>query len=275
MQSVKKKLCRTDRLYLEGVMRRLQKKFPGRTPQEIVEGPLAYHVFGPLPRWTRRKTHKMVDRTTFDASAFLICTYIDKNTQKTMVVLQRQAAPRGVRYCATGGGYLNPDTTKKSTFHRGARKGEQPAQCAARETREEICDNRGRPILDLDPAAFSLIPGATGLEYRRPGDKRSHVSYVGHHAWLNAAQAVAIRRHERRMRFDLNYRDASFRRAAYETCGVAIMPLAEAAALPADAFAHHQECDALRTLQKILGQPARGAAKTEKRAVGGIALCAA
>ena len=265
MKVVKKKLSAAESRYVEGIMRQLEKRFPRLTRQEIIEGPVALHVSGSLPDWTRRKTHKLLDHTTFDASAFLICTFIDKKTLETMVVLQHQRDRKGfIRYCATGGGFQEADYTKKSKFHKAARGGEQPWQCAARETREEVCDNKGRPILDLDPDKFRLIPGAVGHERRRRGDPRLPVLHVGYRTWLKAAEVAAIKRHKRKLDSDPYYRDASFRHAKHETCGVTIMPLAKAASLLAQEFKHRQEFEAIQMLQKILKRPVRGAEGIKK-----------
>jgi hypothetical protein len=233
-------------------MAQLGPSFPGKTAREIVAGPLAETAFGPLPLFSNLVTHHVVNVATAAVGAFVICHVYDPELGGTAVVLIRRTDRNAAGKHAFGvpGGFTNLDFTTGGLFIPASPQGEQPAQGAARELREEIVDDAGCPLLDLDPARMQLI--TSGIDYRAVATSGLPVQYNGHAVRLMDKEWRRLRRHVARMQTNPDYRKAVQEKSGNEVADVVLMGLKEAAALSPQQFAHPHELSALQILNTSL-----------------------
>jgi 8-oxo-dGTP pyrophosphatase MutT (NUDIX family) len=226
----------------------LMHAFPNLKPTEIVEGPLAELIFGALPPYSGRTTHKMTDVTTATVGSFVLChAYDSASHEDVVVVIKHGDEGMGENKFGVPGGYINLDTE------------EQPSQGAVRELREEVLDASGTAILDIDPARLSIIK--TGVDYRFVEKGGYPVQYNAHHVTLTPEELKLVQDHNARLQTDPAYKTAVMIKSRGEVADVIVMPLSKAASLSPSQFSHPHELEAIRELRSILEkEPVKGCA---------------
>jgi hypothetical protein len=237
-----------QRASLDRVFKELTARFSGLSPAELVAGPLAEAAFGPLPPYSNLQTHKVTNVATAMVGAFVFCygRHPFSGTLCVAIVKRGDKGPNGEDRFGATGGFTNLDFTEASTYTAPTSIGEQPAVGACREVREELLDDHGVPILDLDPARLVLLK--TGLDYRGVEKGRLPTQYNGHMAELTAPEILRLLTHVERLASDQGYRDAARLKANGEIADVMFLPLSTAAALDETSFTHPHEHATLRLL---------------------------
>ncbi len=127
--------------------------------------------------------------------------------------------------------------------------GEQLAEGAVRELREEVVNAEGTPIIAPDAQRLQII--SAGIDYKNPA---LPVCYHGHALELTAEELVQLQEHAQKLTGDEQYKQASFVATHNEVRGIKILPISEIMQMPEQNFAYPHEFAALKTLhEKLLG----------------------
>lgn len=236
----------------------LRKAFPGLSDKQLVEGPMAHQVMGDLPPWSTLESHRLTNVMTALRGAAVICWFKDQDDKIQVVMGARPAADGKFLYNASGGGFANLDFTPVSTYHPASKEGEQPAQTAARELREEICDETGKAVLDLDPKRFHLI--SAGVDNRGLAKGGHPTDCYCYSVELKAEEVAAITAHCARIDQDPAYLEACKKASGGETAFVKVMSLQEAAQIPLTQYAHPHESTVITGLaaKYLKAKPPKG-----------------
>jgi hypothetical protein len=238
---------------LVSALKSLKDAFPGLSDRAIIEGPLARHVLGELPHWSSLDTHRLTNVMTALRGAFVLCWWKDADNETQVVIGARpkKGDMNDVEYNASGGGFANLDFTEASAHHPASGEGEQPAQTAARELCEEVRDDKGMPVLDLDPARFIMVSG--GVDNRQQLKGGEPTDWYGHTVELTPGEAQTITRHCDRLAHDPAYLKACQDASHGETAFIKVMSLKDAAAIPTEKFAHPHEQTVITALSAQTG----------------------
>lgn len=222
-------------------LKSLTDAFPGLTPRQIIEGPLARKALGDLPPWSTLETHRLTDVMLANRGAFVLCHFKDSTGETQLVMGARPAKPGSddTLYNASGGGYADQTA------------GEQPPETAAREIREEIRDDKNVPVLDIDPVRMTLISG--GVDNRGLSKGGHPTDWYGYSVELTPEEVSKITAHCNRLSADPAYSTACKEASGGETAFVRIVSLKEAAKIPTSSFAHPHEKTVIEGLAKNVG----------------------
>jgi ADP-ribose pyrophosphatase YjhB (NUDIX family) len=232
------------------VLKDLAEAFPGMSDKDIVEGPVAITVFGPLPSYSGREKYKCANVTSTTVGSFVICHAFDEDIGEEAVVLIERAKKGADQQTKFGipGGYLNLDWTEASSFTEASEQGEQPKQAAVRELGEEVVNENGVGILDIAPDRLYHVHDGVG--YRYVQQEGFPVVYIGHAVALSQEELGKVKAHVARLGLDPEYREKVRVASNNEVANVLVMPLAEAAALSFSDFEHTHELVALKILNE-------------------------
>ena len=234
---------------IQSVMAELTNSFPALNARQIVAGPLAEFAYGRLPNYSNLTTHNVTNVATAMVGSFVVCYTAEPVTREPMVILVKRGdkGPNGEDRFGVPGGYTNLDFIKGSTYSAVSSFGEQPAEGAVRELREEIVNAAGDPILDIDPARLRIIKG--GINYNKG---RLSTQYNGHAVELTAAELVDVKRHIDRLHDDPVYRQTAQAKSDGETADVMLLRLQDAANMNMNQFTHQHEFMTLKIFHNIL-----------------------
>jgi len=215
---------------------------------------VAEYVYGPLPFFSNLSSHNVMNVTAAAVGSAAICCALDPVSQEMLALMIKrgETGENGEDRFGITGGFTNLDFTKASTYVTASVLGEQPAQGAVRELREEILDDAGRPILDIDPARLRVI--STGVDYRAVGKGGLPVQYNGHVVILSSEELELVQKHIARLHADPAYREAARIKSEGEVSDVILMRLSDAAQMDPIQFTHPHELDALRYLNTNFGE---------------------
>ncbi|MDD3371141.1 MAG: hypothetical protein PHE27_04865 [Alphaproteobacteria bacterium] len=222
----------------------LTSKFPGLTPKEILTGPLAKAICGPLPGYSKLTSYEMTDVTTATVGAFVICYAYDPAYKENVVILieRGKKGEDGKRKFGITGGYIDLDER------------EQPCDGAARELREELLDDKGAPILEPDPKSFEVV--STGVGYRYFKNGGYCVQYNGLAVELSKDELGKVHEHVLKLRTDPLYKHEMQKRSGGEVSDVFVLPISQVSNMRDDQFEHVHELEAVKKLHRSLGRPA-------------------
>lgn len=237
-----------QRQAIEHVMAELTTRFPQLSPQQIVAGPLSEFAFGALPPYSNLKTHKVTNVSSTSVGSFVICHGVAPLTHETLVlVIKRgeQGPHKEPRFGVTGG-FTNLDFTEAPPVALPYSPGEQPDQGAVRELREELLDDHGRAILDIDRHRLSVIK--TGIDYSWVPKGELPTQYSGFEVALTANELARVQQH-----IDKLHKDPAYLRACYiqthgEVRNAYLLPLQDIFKMKEEEFTHAQEFAALKQL---------------------------
>lgn len=232
----------------------LEKQFPGIDPRGLAQIFAAETV--PLPDFitkTNALKHALVTTgaCTFIGAATL-CYGRHPETKELSIVLirRREKGADGQHQQGILGGFTNPGYFSYDKGIFTAHPGEQPQYGAIRENGEELIDDQGKTILNLDPSRLVIIDN--GIDERPLQKGMLPVAYCGYAVALSEEEMARVVTHATRMRNDKTYHDAVVEKSGYEVTDIEIMPLAQAAALPPEKFTHPHELHGIQTLHQAL-----------------------
>ncbi len=247
-----------QRAFVQRVMAELSVSFPDLTAKQIVAGPLAEFTHGLLPSYSNLSAHNVTNVSSAMVGSFVICHAIEPDTKETVVVMIKRGdkGPNGEDRFGVTGGYTDLDSTAASTFTAASHVGEQPAQGAVRELREELLDANGSAILDIDPQRLSIIK--TGIDYRQVAKGGLATQYNGHAVGLTAEEFDRVQQHVQKLASDPDYKKAVETKSGGEVSNVIIVKLADAIKMDGGQFTHPHELEAIKLLSSAL-EPKLGA----------------
>jgi hypothetical protein len=180
-----------------------------------------------------------------------------------LLIKRGDKGPNGEDRFGVNGGYTNLDFTEPSPFFPESSEGEQPVEGASRELSEELVDDQGEPVLEIDPARFDHIKA--GTDYSRVKDGSLPTAYNGHAAELTPDELRRLKTHVLKLQTDYEYRMAvktksrgevtDMRRMAVKTksrgevTDMRLLGLEKAANLSPEIFTHVHELVALKILR--------------------------
>ena len=228
---------------LRRTMAELTQQYPKLSLSEILVGPLAKEIFGPLPHYSDLNNYQLTNVSTTAAGAFVVCYGDDPLTHDWVVLLVERGLPTdATREFGLPGGYVNL-TGKQNT------EGEQPEQGAVRELSEELRDANGRAILTLDPQRLTLIK--SGIDYSKTSQGGLPVHYNGYAVRLTDEEIWLVQKHIGQLHANPDYYAASYRQTNGETKDVLIKSITDSASIQAMHFKYLHE---FLTLQQVMSQ---------------------
>lgn len=215
---------------LDAVLISLQERYPGKTPQELLGGGILPHFLGAAPLGTQG--YKVAAGAIFHAGIFCVLWGKDPDTGHVVTVLHQRADRNHPRrtYLGAPGGFIE--------------EGENLNQGLLREVQEELCDDRGNPVIPIDENKL--------VQLHHFADPDRSIQSSAYAYELNAENIRALKLHEERFK-DKEYKQAVYRASGGETRGIRVVPLMdigqkirlEQFAKPAQFFGY---CDALRRI---------------------------
>ena len=240
---------------LNHVISHNNRTFTGSDPKELLAGPVAESVLGPLPHYSNRTTHHIHNCTTTTAGAF-IAAYAKDSIQREPVVVMIERSEKdadGRPKVGLLGGYINLDYVVKNGAKDNSR-GEQPKEGALREFGEELIKGDGRTVISPDISRLNYL--ISGIDYRR--EVNPACSYTGFSLTLKPEELQAIKAHAQKMHDDPAYAKAAKEASGGEVANVIITPLSKAIAMTRERFTHPHEFDAIVNLSEQLKQQQAG-----------------
>jgi hypothetical protein len=243
------------------VLKFIAEHYPGRDPKDVFAKELATEVYGPRKPWSTRDDYQVSGTTRMDAGNFLIPHYVNSairrpaasRQRKVFVVFQKRGdkGPHNEDRYGALGGYLNADYLTRDGNVLDRSRGEQPEEGALREMNEELLDDQGKPILDIELGRLEHLHAS--CDYRtRPG-----TLVQGFHVKLTGREFAAVKAHSLRMANEAGYAKAVRRASHGEVKEILVRPLRDIVAMRRDQFTHPHEFDALEKLARLLADSSK------------------
>jgi|GEM_PF-4616368 hypothetical protein len=224
----------------------LREALPGKTDYQIAALFVAATV--KLPPYSTLQHALITTVATTAVGAFTLCYGTDPSTNKLSVVLvqRSETGADGKHQYGAIGGYTEPGYYELGKDGPIAHPGEQPKEGTVRENREELLDDLGRPILNLDPSRLTILDDGVDESSLAAGGLATH--YSAYAVALTDIEMSKVLSHSRRMQDDEAYKNAVQARSKGEITNVVVLPIEEAAILTPNQFTHPHELKAVHIL---------------------------
>ncbi len=231
------------------LMEFIAKNYPGMTPKDVLTGPMAEEILGPIPPWSGRKKYQANDCTgVYPGNCAVIYGEDDSwksssDKSEPFIVYQKRSengVNGEVQYGLLGGFATVDDNPERNL------KKEQPREGCKREIMEESVDDKGVSILSPDTKRFKLLDAGYDYSVEPPN------SYNVFALKMTKQERDNIRNHAERMASDPDYAKAVTDASHGEVKQIFVKPLSEVLKLGRDSFTHPHEFDAIQKFAEQL-----------------------
>ena len=218
----------------DNLLQALKDLWPDAAPEKILAA--ANNLSNNLPAWSTLDMPEVQTVKTTAVGSFVLChgqetgrDTVSGKKEPSILLIKRSDGKLG----ATGG-YTDLGGKDKAQ--------EQPKEGAVRELGEEMLNDSGEPILDLEPRRLTLV--SSGIDYQQS----LPVSYSGHTAELNSLEFAKVKLHCERLDTDPAYKSAVRGHSEGEVSNADLVPISEIAKMEEKDFAYPHEFAAVKEL---------------------------
>ena len=224
----------------------LKEAFPRQSDIQIAEFFAAATIT--LPEYSTLDSAKVADVASTMIGVTTLCYGHHPVTDELAIVLIRRSeiGIDGEHQYGVIGGHANPGYYALGKGGYIACPDEQPPEGGLRENREELLDDQGKPILNLDLSRLEIIDEGIDVRSLAKGHLATH--YSNYAAFLTDEEMQRVFEHSERMHKDPTYSRAVQEHSKGEIMNIEMLNLREAANLKPEQFTHPHELIAVQKL---------------------------